>query len=596
MSSQLNSNSSSPNILTETNTGDSYSWHTTVSDMSLTNTSTGNGIQGDTDIALDYPLYRQIKNINYTGNGYSVFYDGHPENYSTNGTQIVQNIFIENVVMFGGKGNIYIRGAYVPEIKKCAAESNYTLDARYAYYIEGTWADTAAGQSLIMENNIAEGTVNASSTTGVVGYHIQDFIHGILNNNYYEITDANASTHLASSAECWRCVDFTIDGLQTAKTYPLRTRGAQNFTIKNFGGRSSEVYGNTYIPVAPLGEVLYLTINNGGSGYSINDVLTITTGNSDATFLVTSVSSGAVASLRLLTRGTGYARRTLQATSGGHGSACTVNISQIDENANIELDNYWSVFAPYQKTFGEEPRVINGSPTFTGNYYNNDFPSYILPNTIDTNLLTNSNFDEAGAAWTIDSGASSVTTTSGGLGNKNYGHLVATGATIKLHQLISVSSDMVGKPLTLSFLARCSRTNATAHINPFITDQNGYGDTQTWFQKVNGTWQIITYTWIPLIAGNSGSVGAIIDGLTAGDTVDLAYMTMVQGQDSRLIYSSQFVKNDIYPATNNTYYLGKNDDDSPFAWKGIILKDTTNGKYYRVEVISGVVTATDLTD
>lgn len=52
----------------------------------------------------------------------------------------------------------------------------------------------------------------------------------------------------------------------------------------------------------------------------------------------------------------------------------------------------------------------------------------------------------------------------------------------------------------------------------------------------------------------------------------------------------------IVPITDNTYYLGKNDDDSPLAWKGVIVKDTTNGKYYRVEVISGVLTATDLTD
>jgi len=52
----------------------------------------------------------------------------------------------------------------------------------------------------------------------------------------------------------------------------------------------------------------------------------------------------------------------------------------------------------------------------------------------------------------------------------------------------------------------------------------------------------------------------------------------------------------VYPGTDDTYYLGKNDDDSPFAWKGVIVKDTTDGKYYRIEVISGVVTATDLTD
>jgi len=52
----------------------------------------------------------------------------------------------------------------------------------------------------------------------------------------------------------------------------------------------------------------------------------------------------------------------------------------------------------------------------------------------------------------------------------------------------------------------------------------------------------------------------------------------------------------IYPDVDDSYYLGKNDDDTPLAWKGVIVKDTTNGKYYRVEVISGVLTATDLTD
>ncbi len=52
----------------------------------------------------------------------------------------------------------------------------------------------------------------------------------------------------------------------------------------------------------------------------------------------------------------------------------------------------------------------------------------------------------------------------------------------------------------------------------------------------------------------------------------------------------------IEPDTDDAYYIGKNDDDSPKAFKGLILKDTTNGKYYRIEVISGVLTATDLTD
>jgi len=51
----------------------------------------------------------------------------------------------------------------------------------------------------------------------------------------------------------------------------------------------------------------------------------------------------------------------------------------------------------------------------------------------------------------------------------------------------------------------------------------------------------------------------------------------------------------IYPIANDTHYLGKNSISTPLAWKGLVVKDTTNGNYYRVEVISGVLTATQIT-
>jgi hypothetical protein len=52
----------------------------------------------------------------------------------------------------------------------------------------------------------------------------------------------------------------------------------------------------------------------------------------------------------------------------------------------------------------------------------------------------------------------------------------------------------------------------------------------------------------------------------------------------------------VEPTTDDTYYVGKNDDDSPKAFKGIILKDQTDGKYYRIELNSGAITVVDLTD
>ncbi len=51
---------------------------------------------------------------------------------------------------------------------------------------------------------------------------------------------------------------------------------------------------------------------------------------------------------------------------------------------------------------------------------------------------------------------------------------------------------------------------------------------------------------------------------------------------------------DFLPGLNATYYLGRNTNYLPRAWKGVILKDTTNNHYYRIEVINGVLTATDL--
>lgn len=100
--------------------------------------------------------------------------------------------------------------------------------------------------------------------------------------------------------------------------------------------------------------------------------------------------------------------------------------------------------------------------------------------------------------------------------------------------------------------------------------------------------------------GNSGNIvirtGAVGTGATANGVAGTITLGVAGGTDLTIDSSGITNTKNLYPITDDTYYLGKNDDDSPKAWKGVILKDTTNGKYYRVEVISGVLTATDLTD
>lgn len=51
-----------------------------------------------------------------------------------------------------------------------------------------------------------------------------------------------------------------------------------------------------------------------------------------------------------------------------------------------------------------------------------------------------------------------------------------------------------------------------------------------------------------------------------------------------------YFADDVDALVDATYYLGA----KVKAWKGVVVKDTTNGHYYRIEVISGTLTATDL--
>lgn len=107
---------------------------------------------------------------------------------------------------------------------------------------------------------------------------------------------------------------------------------------------------------------------------------------------------------------------------------------------------------------------------------------------------------------------------------------------------------------------------------------------------------------------NDTCAGVMACGCTfsAGDfTGDCTHVTRWLPQENRVVIGDYGffwdadvlkLKGGVEPGTDDTYYLGRNDDDSPKAWKGLVLKDTTNSKYYRLEVTNGSVVATDLTD
>lgn len=86
------------------------------------------------------------------------------------------------------------------------------------------------------------------------------------------------------------------------------------------------------VNAATQGGVATVSVNAGGTGYSVSDVLTITGGDTACTLNVDSVSTSAVTGVSILTNGSGYTVATGKATTvlptGGTG--CTLDIDTIN--------------------------------------------------------------------------------------------------------------------------------------------------------------------------------------------------------------------------------------------------------------------------
>jgi hypothetical protein len=74
-----------------------------------------------------------------------------------------------------------------------------------------------------------------------------------------------------------------------------------------------------------------VTVANGGSGYVVGDVLTLTQGNANATVTVSALNGSKVTDVNITNIGTGYSQKT-SATTGGTGSDCTIQITGLTAN------------------------------------------------------------------------------------------------------------------------------------------------------------------------------------------------------------------------------------------------------------------------
>ena len=93
------------------------------------------------------------------------------------------------------------------------------------------------------------------------------------------------------------------------------------------------VYGSGFSASA-IGNIKTISLNAGGTGYTANDVVTISTGDANATATVLTVNgSGVILTISLFTNGTGYSTGSAIAVTGGTGSGGKVNILTLLDNS-----------------------------------------------------------------------------------------------------------------------------------------------------------------------------------------------------------------------------------------------------------------------
>ena len=258
-------------------------------------------------------------------------------------------------------------------------------------------------------------------------------------------------------------------------------------------------------------------------------------------------------------------------------------------NYNIGIGGY----AGYGNLAGTSTGTYN---TFIGyesgySYTTADYSVGLGANTLKFNTTGDNN---------IAIGYSSLTNNVGGNYNTAIGSSTMTS---------NVSGNM---NVAIGMAALTSSTgnyNTSVGFQSFTTLSSGANNTGLGFRAGNSNSTGGNNVFVGYNCGysNLGS-GSVFMGYQAGYNETGSNKLYIENSNSAtpLIYgdfasdyisiNGQLNTQNVYPITNDTYYLGKNDDDTPSAYKGLILKDTTNGNYYRIEIINGVITATDLTD
>lgn len=169
-----------------------------------------------------------------------------------------------------------------------------------------------------------------------------------------------------------------IEGLRQKLLNKTSVNGATNriSDVKRilYGGRGGNYDGLQYVrninTDANQGIIATVAINLGGTGYTTNDVLTITDpggGGTLGTITATTVASGVITAISLNNAGIGYVLTDRATTTGGTGTGAIIKITSLQPVVNQKLSDAWVKFAPANSSGSASNRYDHQTHDFSTN-------------------------------------------------------------------------------------------------------------------------------------------------------------------------------------------------------------------------------------
>lgn len=258
-------------------------------------------------------------------------------------------------------------------------------------------------------------TIDADFTSGAYGNGLDGLLTLVPTTNFDGTIDGvTVNQILEEGATYWKnlMTDLTSVSFNFAKYYSV----AEDTREVLFVDGSPVIYrwnGANAVLLSADNTAGHISVLNsaptaGGTGYTVGDILTITTGGTGGTARVLTLgASNAVGTVELVTVGSGYSTGAGKVTSGGTGTSATLNITTV-ETGQIIIDSDETVSDLGFYTTADKTLVINGNTYTYASVFETSFlgisPSAVgeyVNSTIQQAVVTTANSDMTGIEDTL---------------------------------------------------------------------------------------------------------------------------------------------------------------------------------------------------